>query len=323
LLDIKMPNKDTPTVSVVIPTYNRANLVTRAIKSVLSQTYKDFEIIVVDDASTDHTGEVVEELQRQHSRIRYIKHKENIGGAAARNTGIRASRGKYIAFQDSDDEWFPEKLKKQMDIFETASYKIGVVYTGFWREENDERIYIPFNWIKQKEGDIHEEIFQEGNYITTQAAVVRKECFEKAGMFNESLPRLQDWELWLRISKYYHFRYIDEPLLVAYHLPGGITANQNALIRAAEIISEKYSEGIRKNRPLLSKFYFHLGVLLSSSNEIGKGRRYLLKAVKADPLNMKALSVTFISFFGHKAYNRVLKNYRKIRHMGHKGGVDY
>jgi glycosyltransferase involved in cell wall biosynthesis len=317
-----MPIENTPTVSVIIPTYNRAHLVNRSVQSVLNQTYTDFEIIVVDDASTDNTGEEVKELQQQDNRIRYIKLEENVGGSAARNTGIKASRGKYIAFQDSDDEWFPEKLKKQMDVFETASYKIGVVYTGFWRVENDERIYIPFHWVRQKEGDIHTEIFQ-GNYITTQAALVRKECFEKSGMFDESLPRLQDWELWLRISKYYHFRCVDEPLLVAFHLPGGITANQNALIRAVDLISEKHSEDIKKNKKILSKFYFHLGVLLSSCNEIRKGRNYLIKAIKADPWNINILLVAFVSIFGQKAYNRVLEKYRKVRSMGQKGGTNY
>jgi glycosyltransferase involved in cell wall biosynthesis len=106
-------------VSVVIPTYNRASLLGRAIKSVLEQTYQDFEIIVVDDASTDNTEEVVRNLRDR--RIRYLRHEKNRGGSAARNTGIRAAWGQYIAFQDSDDEWLPEKLKKQMEVLAAAT----------------------------------------------------------------------------------------------------------------------------------------------------------------------------------------------------------
>ena len=116
-------NGKTPKVSVIIPTYNRAHLVGRAIRSVLNQTYQDFEIIVVDDGSTDNTEEVVKSFN--DPRIRYIRHEKNRGGSAACNTGIRAARGEYIAFQDSDDEWLPEKLEKQMQVFENTPTGVG------------------------------------------------------------------------------------------------------------------------------------------------------------------------------------------------------
>lgn len=102
----------TPFVSIVIPTYNRARFLGRLVRSVLNQTYKNFEVIVADDASTDDTAEIIKTFK--DDRIRYIRHESNAGAAAARNTGIKASRGEYVAFQDSDDEWLPEKLEKQM-----------------------------------------------------------------------------------------------------------------------------------------------------------------------------------------------------------------
>jgi glycosyltransferase involved in cell wall biosynthesis len=120
-----------PKVSVIIPTYNRAGLLKRAIQSVLNQIYQDFEIIIVDDASTDNTENVIESF-KEH-RIRYIKHESNKGAAVARNTGIKFANENYIAFQDSDDEWLPEKLEKQMEIIEHASPRVGVVYTGYRR----------------------------------------------------------------------------------------------------------------------------------------------------------------------------------------------
>ena len=186
-----------PTVSVIIPTYNRVHLIRRAIQSVLNQTYQDFEVIIVDDGSTDNTEEVVKSFN--DPRIRYIRHEKNKGAATARNTGIKAARGKFIAFQDSDDEWLPEKLEKQMKVFENTPAKVGVVYTGFWKIENNKKIYIPFSWVKQKEGNIHKELLK-GNFVTTQSIVARKECFKKAGMFDEKLPRFQDWELVIRLS---------------------------------------------------------------------------------------------------------------------------
>ena len=96
-----------PKVSIIIPTYNRANLLPRAIKSVLSQTFKDFELIVINDGSTDNTEEVIKKFQKKDERIKYILHKDNKGEAAARNTGIRIAKGEYIASHDSDDEWLP------------------------------------------------------------------------------------------------------------------------------------------------------------------------------------------------------------------------
>ena len=267
-----------PTVSVIIPTYNRAHLIGRAIQSVLNQTYRDFEIIVVDDGSTDNTEEVIKSFSDE--RIRYIKHKENKGAAAARNTGIKTARGKFIAFQDSDDEWLPEKLEKQMKVFETAPPEVGIVYTGFWRFENNKKIYIPFSWVKQKEGNIHEELLK-GNFIGTPAALVRKECFEKAGMFDEKLPGLEDWELFIRLSKYYNFKCVDEPLLVSYYTSNSISANNEAYIKTLKLILSKHFNDFAKNKKLLSGHYFSLGVnLYYSSGNFEEGKNYLIKAVK-------------------------------------------
>ena len=108
--------KKSPTISVIIPTYNRADFIGRAIESVLDQTYQDFEIIVIDDGSKDNTENIVKSFD--DTRITYIRLKDNKGAAVARNTGIGTARGKFIAFQDSDDEWLPQKLAKQMEVFE-------------------------------------------------------------------------------------------------------------------------------------------------------------------------------------------------------------
>src|SRR5258705_10332336 len=108
-----------PKVSVIIPTYNRAECLRSAITNVLNQTFQDFEIVVVDDSSQDHTREVVNSLDDK--RIKYIRHERNKGVAAARNTGVSNAKGDYIAFLDDDDEWFPEKLKKQCAVLEASS----------------------------------------------------------------------------------------------------------------------------------------------------------------------------------------------------------
>ena len=298
-----------PTVSVVIPTYNREHLIGKSIQSVLDQTYKDFEIIVVDDGSSDNTKEVIKSFA--DARIRYVRHQQNKGGNAARNTGIELSRGEYIAFQDSDDEWLPEKLEKQMKVFGSALADVGVVYTRYWKIENDEKIDTQFSWVKQKEGNIHKELLK-GNFVTTSSMVVRKECFEKAGVFDERLPRAQEWELVIRFSKYYNFECIDEPLLISYCTPDSISANDKALIDALLIIIQKHFNEFTKDKELLSTYYCTIGIYICSNGDFKRGRGYLIKAVKIYPLNIKLLLITFISFVGEGMYLKAMKVYRKI-----------
>lgn len=298
-----------PTVSVIIPTYNRAHLIGRAVQSVLAQTYKDFEIIVVDDGSTDNTEEVVKNFG--NSRIRCARHGENKGAAAARNTGIKIARGSYIAFLDSDDEWLPEKLEKQVRVFGKASLEVGVIYTGCWRMEGDRKTYTPSPKIIQKQGNIHR-LLLEGSLFVTSTAMVRRECLLRVGVFDEHLLRHQDWELWIRISKYYYFRCIDEPLVISYYCEKGVHRNPSALIRARKVILEKHFQDLKRDRGLLVKHYSNIGALLCSNGEFRQGRNYFIKAVKACPLNIKPLLHAFISFFGEATYNRAINSYRKI-----------
>lgn len=346
---MRAKSKEKPTLSVIIPTYNRANQIGNAIQSILNQTYLDFEIIVVDDNSLDNTKEIVMSLK--DDRIRYIRHGENKGAPSARNTGIKAAKGEYIAFQDSDDEWLPTKLEKQMKAFENVSPQVGVVYSGCLRFENAKKEYIPYSWVIQKEGYIHNELLK-GNFVTTPSIVARKECFENAGMFDERLPRLQDWELVLRFSKYYEFKYIDEPLLVSTFTPCSISSNREARIDALKLILSKHLKDFAEDKKLLSKYYFSIGVYLCLNNKIVEGdsyiamacalnpdrhliwenyfiigrrlcinkniktgRIYLLKAIKTYPLNIKCLLVFFISFFGQDAFNKAVGFCRKNKEL--------
>lgn len=303
-------DNENPTVSVIIPTYNRAHLIGRSIQSVLDQTYRDFEIIVVDDGSTDNTENVVKTFN--DSRIRHIKHKDNRGGSAARNTGIKLAKGGYIAFQDSDDEWLPTKLEKQMKAFRKTSDEVGVVYTGFYRIENNIKNYIPSSLIPKKEGYIHKTLLN-GNFVTTQAAIVKKECFKKAGMFDERLPRLQDWELWIRISKYYNFECIDEPLVQSYYQSVSISSNQDALITALMMILEKHSIDFNENKKVIAPYYFTIGSNLYFNGKRDGWKNYYCNVIKMDPFNIRLIVSIFISLFGKNVYDTFVDSYQKIK----------
>jgi len=299
--------RDNPTVSIIIPTYNRMELIGRSIKSVLNQTYRDFELIIVDDGSTDNTGEIVAGFNDE--RIRYVRHKENKGEAAARNTGVKAARCDYIAYQDSDDEWFPEKLAKQIELLEGTSPKLGVIYTGFWKTENRTRTYIPFSWVSRKNGDIHKELLK-GNFIGSPVVLIKKECFSEVGLFDERLRNLVDWEMWLRISKRYHFRCVDEPLAVAHYHSDNVSNNPDSLIDALELVLEKNHHEFEAEKKLLAKHWINIGNLLVTKGGVKKGRHYIINALRLYPFSVRLFSVAFLVFFG--IYDKVVRVLRRI-----------
>ncbi|ACL15990.1 glycosyltransferase family 2 protein [Methanosphaerula palustris] len=298
----------TPTVSVILPTYNRAHLLPTAIESVLNQTYRDLELIVVDDGSKDSTEEVIRTITDE--RLRYIRYEPNQGANHARNVGIQAARGPFIAFQDSDDDWFPDKLEKNMKLFEMVGPEVGVVYSGYWKHMgNNQKMYIPFTWVKQRDGDVHHELMR-GNFVTTQAAVVRKECFEKSGLWMEGLPAKQEWELFLRISKDYKFAYIDEPLLNSNFTETGISNTNTSVYRGMEMVLNKHYDEFKMFPALLAEHYIRLGIQFASVGEFAKGRTYLKKGAALNRGNLKYQGVALLSLFGETIFNRMISAYQ-------------
>lgn len=212
-------------VSVIIPTYNRGYIIERAIESVQNQTYKELEIIIVDDGSTDNTEEIVSKIS--DSRIRYIKNPKNSGVSHTRNLGIAAAKGTYLAFQDSDDIWKPEKLQKQMDCMKQGNY--GMVYCAFEREFSDGAVvyYPPKEMpMEEKQGEIVPSLLRQ-NLVSTQTMLIKKEVISQVGFFNEGMSNLEDYELALRIAKRYQVGMVDEALVYLHTLSDGI--NQNHL----------------------------------------------------------------------------------------------
>lgn len=198
-----------PKVSVIIPSYNSAKYLSEAIDSALNQTFKDFELIVVDDGSTDNTAEI---LSKYGNKIRCFS-QENKGVSAARNRGIRESKGEYIAFLDSDDIWLPKKLELQMQKLSnnpeyTWSYcdKISVFEDGIKEEDNN-------NLIKPLEGYIFDHLLVK-NFIPTPSVIIKRGCFESAGLFDENLLHLEDYDLFLRLAKDYPISFVNKKLFI-------------------------------------------------------------------------------------------------------------
>lgn len=223
----------TEKVSIILPAYNRAYCIRRAVDSVLRQTYPHWELIVVDDGSTDNTEEVIAKLAAEDGRVRYLRQPCNKGASAARNEGIRQGRYDYIAFQDSDDVWHADKLEKQMRVFR-ESPEIGLVYCAMQGTRQDgSAVRIPDISIDRQflQGNLYRLLLQ-GNVIGAPAAMVRRECLESCGGFDEALSCLEDWELFLRIAGEYEIGYADEALVDADFHDGGVSSRAGGYFQA-------------------------------------------------------------------------------------------
>lgn len=228
-----------PLVTVIIPTYNRSATIQRSIDSVLGQSYKELELIIVDDCSSDNTVEIVNSYQDK--RIKLICLPENRGANVARNKGICAAKGEYIAFQDSDDEWLKDKLEIQLAYINRTRKK--VCYCQHTLITETEKISIP-EYTDQKEN--YEEkitdVLRKRNVISTQTLIIHKEVVEKIGMFDETLKRLQDYEFVIRICQKYRVAYIDRPLVNVYRMEESISNDNRALADALRKIFIKHMD---------------------------------------------------------------------------------
>lgn len=198
-----------PQVSVIIPTFNRKSWLEKAVDSVLCQTFADFELIVVDDGSTDDTRTL---FKTAETRVSYL-YQENQGVASARNAGIHAAQGKWIAFLDSDDAWLPEKLEKQID-FHRKNPRFKISQTEEIWIRNGRRVN-PMNKHKKLSGWIFEPSLPLC-LISPSSVILAREVFERAGLFDESFTVCEDYEFWLRCAVRYEVGLLSEALAVKH-----------------------------------------------------------------------------------------------------------
>lgn len=201
-----------PTVSVVITCYNYGHYLDGCMESVLQQTYTDYEILLIDDGSTDNTAEVVKKY-RNLKNFRYV-FQENAGQARAKNHGIELARGDFVAFLDADDQWHQNKLAEQIPLFNDPG--VGVVYSRAKLIDADGQVLEiddPGKYLRPRSGRVAE-WFLFDNFVWFSSSVVRKTCLQEHGGFNEDLAMGIDWDLWLRLSMHFDFAYVNRPLLL-------------------------------------------------------------------------------------------------------------
>jgi glycosyltransferase involved in cell wall biosynthesis len=294
-------------VSVILPTYNRAYIISRAISSALNQTHNNFELIVVDDGSTDNTAEVVKSFN--DSRIIYINHARNLGIASARNTGMVTSRGEYIAFIDSDDEWLPHKLREQLVAFEEASSNVGAIYTQM---QNIEKGKITHIFSKTPpEGDIYRHVLN-GLPVYLLTLLVKRKYLERTGMFDRDFVYAEDWDFCIRLSKVCNFNFVETPLAIRYVMSDSISICNPAAPGEFMKILNKHFDDIQEDRRMLAAYYFRLGYSLCLMNNLAEGRQYFVRAIKANAFNLKSFIGLIASFPGHDFYMGTITTYSQI-----------
>ncbi len=278
-----MPDNN-PEISVIIPTYNRADSILPALESVLAQTFTEIEVIVVDDASRDTTRDRLSTLSDKR---------------------IRVARAPFIAFRDSDDYWQPRKLQMQLSALK-KNQSASAAYCSLVRTWDNKTTHIPSRSIQIKEGDISEEILCH-NYISTQTLLVEKGPLEAIGGFDEALPCLEDWDLNIRLSERIRFVFVDEPLVNAEVQRDSISRNLEAACIALGRIHEKHMHRYQCHKLANAKFYARRGHYACLVGDVTTGRCYLRKSLKQHPLYVPAAALWSLSCCGTDTYRRLVR----------------
>jgi glycosyltransferase involved in cell wall biosynthesis len=321
-----------PTVSVVIPTYNRETLVKAAISSVLQQTYSDFELLIIDDASQDETQIAVESFQ--DPRIHYIRHSQNAGECATRNTGLQACQGDYVAFLDSDDEWLPNKLETQLNLFAQSPPSVGVVYSAITVVKGD-RMFTKRH-LGYGDGDIHGNLLYHNLVGTPSTVMVKRNYLQQGSVFDSTLRCCGDWDMWLQLAQHCEFKFCPEPL-VLYREHDDVnrgSTNSQAVVEGylrfiAKHHPDPFFSQIEKTgtlpRSQKASFLFNIGrrlvshgAQISDAIAIQTGQTYLHWAYKTEPMQLRLLMHWLSSLAGGWIYTQFCSYESTVRGMGAK-----
>ncbi|MGC9948435.1 MAG: glycosyltransferase [Bryobacteraceae bacterium] len=279
-----------PRVSVIVPAYNAAAYLPYAIDSVLAQTYPDWEIVVVDDGSTDHTSAVVNSYRpKLREKLRYI-HQANRGLPAARNTGIRAARGELIALLDADDVWLPHRLRRGVAAMDTDG-GIGLVHARVMRIDAQGNITGHLGVeTKYMSGRIARHIYTRRAHIVCPTVMFRRSCLETAGWFDEAMQATEDRDLWFRIALRYRVTFIDEVLAYYRLSPSSMTSNLDRLLKGQlYFVAKHYKSGTAtrvEQLQALGNIYRELGDSLFRGGAVTKAIGSYFRAVGYNPLSV-------------------------------------
>ena len=288
-----------PLVSVIVPAYNAEQFIARTLLSVLNQTYKNLEVLVVDDGSKDRTAEIVEDIATKDSRVTLLR-QQNSGVAKARNSAIVNAKGEYIAPIDADDIWYPQKIEKQIEVFLNSEPSVGLVYAwSVFIDESDRITNLPhktnlfhFSNVASVEGKVYLPLIYLNFLGNGSVPLIRKSCLNKVGNYNELLKEqgalnCEDWDMQLRIAEFYQYKVVPNFLVGYRRLPNSKSGNHLKVAKSYNIMMASIREKYPQIPELVfrwSKSHFYSNLFAKSyKNEQHLATIYLLReAVKAD-----------------------------------------
>jgi glycosyltransferase involved in cell wall biosynthesis len=284
-----------PLVSVILPVLNRAQLLASSAGSVLTQDYRNLELIIVDDGSEEDLEAAARALS--DSRVRYLRRPINGGPAAARNTGIEAANGELIAFQDSDDQWLPGKLSHQVQALLAAGSNAVLAYTDVERSAEGRRIVYPGERLRRKSGDLRTEAVHCGIlFAYTQSWLVRRSALLQAGPFDPSFRRWEDWELCIRLSRCGDIVHVPNVYVVSRRVDDSITNDMRLCAPALRQIIERHMPRPRRGDRDAALLLYTLARFEFLYGERHEGWRALRQSLRVHPLP-RALMLGAIATF--------------------------
>jgi glycosyltransferase involved in cell wall biosynthesis len=310
-----------PMLSVIITCYNQEKFIAQSIDSVLSQTRIDLikEIIVVDDGSTDNSKEIIYKKTKESGLIKYI-YQQNKGAASARNNGINASEGDFVAFLDGDDIWLPSKIENQLDCFKKDS-NIGLVYSNFYEVDSvdiSKRKKIKARKYSPADKNTLSTFFVKDGPIITSTVIIKKIVFKETGIFDPSFQMGEDPDLWLRIAAKYSFCQLSEPLLLKRVVSNSLGSDKELNTYYYTITTKKIVEQYPHLHVLVNKRHARRKTKLAIYYEkIGKkvqSRKTYMKAIRLDIFFWKPYFYLLVSFFPDKFKSNILKSLKSLRH---------
>ena len=310
-MNISKNNLNQALISVIIPAFNAENFIVKTLESVLSQTYQNIEVLIVDDGSTDTTAEIIKSFAQKDSRISLLQ-QSNAGVAAARNLAIEKSRGEYIAPIDADDIWYPQNLEKQVKCLNFSAPSVGIVYS--WSLDINEQDLLTGGFYNSTiEGEVYTALVYKYFIGNASSSLIRRLCFEKIGDYNcklkaENAQGCEDWELHLRIAEKYQFKVVPEYLVGYRQITSSMSCNFAAMAKSQSLIMAD----VRQQHPEIpssiyrwssSNFYIYLAVKSNRSGNHRSTLSWLYRAFKED---------LFMALLRHNLYLLSIESLLKI-----------
>jgi len=278
--------KEEPLVSIIIPCFNSEKTITDAVNSILAQTYSNYEIIIVDDASTDKTQEICLKLSGENNKIKYFRLEVNSGGPSyPSNFGVSKSNGDYVAFLDHDDEWLPEKLKKQISFLVENNFDMASCYILSFGNGKEQILK-----IIQKPPYLGE-ILQRNFLTSLSTIVIKKDIFEKIGGFDTVLKGPQDWDFYINFfTKGFNFGYIKEVLAKHINLKNSLssTTSFDRFEKDRLYMFNKYVNFYKKDNKVFSNYLRSVGIQYLSLNRKNEALKMMYESIKKNPFNFKS-----------------------------------